>query len=220
MMPPRCPSCGAHVATKEGILDKAVCDKCGAPLEANTASSATQLTASSQPTDIWDASSKLALYKMFFDLWTKTRDERTEYNKYFTNLLFISTLVAIVLGTLGASKTTLFTGFTMLLLAFTFLAAAGISLIWYYKLQALWILYGSQRGALETVERDLALPSRGVHSISANASRYDDAKYRRAIIANYYGLPLAFFVIFLILCIFFFFLALVALFNPSILPFL
>ncbi len=220
MTPPRCPSCGAQVATEEGILDKNVCDNCGAFLKAKTAGSATHLTSSPQPTDTWDASDKLALYKMFLDLWAKTRDERTDYNKYFTNLLFISTLVAIVLGILGASKTVLFTGFTMLLLAFTFLAAAGISLIWYYKLQALWILYGSQRGALEAVEQDLALPSRGIRSISTNASRYDDGKYRRAIIANYYGLPLAFFVIFLVLCIVFFFLALIALFNPSILPFL
>jgi len=56
---------------------------------------------------------------MFFDLWTKTRDERTDCNKYFTNLLYISTLVAIVLAVIGAgaSTTVLFSGFTMMVLA-------------------------------------------------------------------------------------------------------
>lgn len=38
----------------------------------------------------------LELYNRFFDFWLKTRDERTDYNKHFLSLLFISTLVAIL----------------------------------------------------------------------------------------------------------------------------
>lgn len=221
-----CPSCGAKASSKEGTPAIAsFCSECGAFLEvrAVSAESSTPPQKPSPAVHGWDSPNKLALYKMFFDLWTKTRDERTDYNKYFTNLLFISTLVAIVLAVIGAgaSTTVLFSGFTMMLLAATFLAAAIISLVWYYKLQALWILYGSQRRALETIELDLALPSQGIHAIVANEQPFGAIrKYRWALTANYYGLPLAFSGIFFVLFAIFLILAIIALFNPSILPFL
>ena len=94
-------------------------------------------------------------YKAYFDLWTKTRDERTDNNKYFLSLLFADTLVAVFTAVLGATTATAFPDLTRTLLLVMLAAAVAISAIWACKLFALNIVEGSQQSVLKAMEEHL-----------------------------------------------------------------
>ncbi len=102
-----------------------------------------------------DNDNLIEAYKAYFDLWTKTRNERLDYNKYFLTLLFVDTLVAVFTAVLGATTSTAYPGLTRLLLLVMLAAAIAISLVWACKLFMLNIVEGSQQSVLKEMERRL-----------------------------------------------------------------
>jgi ABC-type antimicrobial peptide transport system permease subunit len=105
-----------------------------------------------------DKEPKLEIYTSYFGLWTKTRDERTEYNKYFLSLLFVDTLVGIFTALLGATVATAYTALTRTLLLVILAAAVIISAVWGCKLFTLNIVEGSLQSVLRAMEQKYELP--------------------------------------------------------------
>ena len=143
-------------------------------------------------------------YKMLYDLFSKTLDERVEYNKYFLSLLFIQTLVAVVTGLLGQKDIFQMGSYTRVLLTFVFASASVISLAWALKLWALHGVIQSQNSALIDME-DAALPFPmiGQSWWYLKNQRDGTPKITRKFVCvfNYYILPLALLVVFAILAL-------------------
>jgi hypothetical protein len=103
------------------------------------------------------ADNEIDVYKTYFDLWIRTRDERTAYNKYFLTLLFIDTLVGVFTAVLGAAQATAFPDLTRTLLLVMLLTAVGISLVWFCKLFALNVVEDAQKDVLKLMEERLQI---------------------------------------------------------------
>jgi len=148
------------------------------------------------------------LYKMFFDVSVKSREDRTGYNKYFLTLLFIQTLVAVLTIILGQSIVSL-TGYTKMLLIFVYAAAAVISLSWALKLWSMERIIESQQATLMNLEKTLKLPFYMTRDFWDNIhARTYKSRTRRPLIKwllchiNHYSLPILLFFVFLSLIIF------------------
>jgi membrane-associated HD superfamily phosphohydrolase len=119
----------------------------------------------------------------------KTRDERTDYNKYFLSLLFISTLVAILTPLLTTTGIVALTRLVALLLVAILVAAIAISLVWALKLWVIWKVELSQRETLVIMEKALRLPfyviNGWTHVFNDSLSALDD----ELLDFNYYILP-------------------------------
>jgi hypothetical protein len=143
---------------------------------------------------------KFELYKMMFEQYAKTRDERTDYNKWYTNLLFIQTLVAVSTAVLTAKTEILSSTLTKGLLMLVFAAGAVIAFTWFLKLIALneWVC--SQKRALIKMEEAKLIPFEAVKTeddylkayLGENSNEPSSIfkRRRRALNWNYYMLPL------------------------------
>lgn len=160
----------------------------------------------------WKPEQKLGLYEKVFDFWTKTRDERTDYNKYFITLLFGDTLVAILGSALGFTTTTNATNLAVVLLIATFVGAFVISLVWWLKLSTLRLLAGFQLEILKEMENSFEMPCHAIQRFdeqTLDKIRKDHKgtfKNRAMISLNYDLLPkffaLLYFVLILVLLVF------------------
>lgn len=149
---------------------------------------------------------KFAQYKMLFDQWTNTRAERTEYNKWYTNLLFIETLVAVLTAVLGAKTDVISLQLTRGLLVLVFVAAAVISFTWFLKLITLRNLIYIETEALKAAERDGLSPFAAVTREEDTVGDYLGVNeespswrflFRRwALDLNYFALPIIIMVLF------------------------
>lgn len=145
----------------------------------------------------------LNLYKMFFDISVRSRDDRTGYNKYFLTLLFIQTLVAVFTAILGNVAN--LTGFTKMLLTFVFAAASVISLAWFLKLWTLGRIIHAQQETLRHMERMLSLPFYMTQDFWDNLRNVTYHSRRWPLVnkwlcrINYYILPILLFATFLAL---------------------
>jgi len=74
-------------------------------------------------------SNKIDAYGEYFDLWTKTRDERADYNTYFITLLFTNILFGILVAILGAAVVPYYPLLSWNLLLAALLSAIGISFV-------------------------------------------------------------------------------------------
>jgi hypothetical protein len=132
----------------------------------------------------------LSVYKPLWDWWLKTRDERTDWNKYFLSLLFVSTLVAILTPLLTTTGIVALTPLVILLLVAVLTGAIAISLVWALKLWVLWRVERSQRTTLRIMEKALKLPFGTVKAFNGILTESMSARSRRLLNVNYYGLPL------------------------------
>jgi hypothetical protein len=107
--------------------------------------------------DTNNTNNTIEVYKEYFGFWTKTREERTAYNKYFLTLLFIDTLVAVFTAVLGTATITVMPGLTRTLLQGILIAGAVISLVWASKLFALNVTEISQQDVLKEIESKMGL---------------------------------------------------------------
>lgn len=160
----------------------------------------------SVPSD-WSADNKVSLYGTIFEFWTKTRDERADYNKYFISLLFIDAIVAILSATFWVSKETKITNLTVVLLIATFIGGFVISLVWWLKLSTLRLLADLQLGVLADMEDSFNLPSHPIQEFKArmdakiNKSVKGTFKNRVMIDLNYSFLPKFFAAFYIVLII-------------------
>jgi hypothetical protein len=138
----------------------------------------------------------LESYKTFFDFWTKTRAERTQYNQYFITLLFVNTLVAVFTAVIGlfstaltatATNATVVSNATLLaqniattsafslakwLLVAILITGAVISLIWLIKLWTLQLTTDSQEEVLQNMENGFLAPTfKGVSNFKSELNR-------------------------------------------------
>lgn len=111
---------------------------------------------SDQPS-AWTAEQKLTQYKMLFEAWKSTCTERTEYNKWFTQLLVIDLFLAAVSAIIGASTVIVSSMFLRGLVTLLFIAGAVISFAWFLKLWALKVTEASQVLILMNAELDAGL---------------------------------------------------------------
>ena len=115
---------------------------------------------------IWTEKENVAqiviLYHKYFDRWTHSDDERTEYNKYFITLLFAQTLVAVLTGLAAGKISGDVVTFTKALLIIVFVAGAVISFIWGLKLQILNDRDNAQITVLKEMEIVLPVQLRAV----------------------------------------------------------
>jgi hypothetical protein len=161
-------------------------------------------------TDENSDSIKMEAYKEYFDLWTKTRGERTEYNKYFITLLFANTLFAIFAAILGASALRAYPKLTWKLLLAALLIAIGISFVWACKLWTLDVATNAQKHVLARMETSL-FGSAMVTALTGQelSLAHKNSRSRFIWSANYWGLPVIFVIIFIVIFI-------AAIVNPPI----
>jgi hypothetical protein len=108
--------------------------------------------------DKWKNEQKLALYSKYFDLWTHSNDERTEYNKFFITLLFTDTLVAVLASLAGGKLASDAVAYTQGLTIIVFAAAGAISFMWMLKLQILNERDNEQLRVLNEMETCFCMP--------------------------------------------------------------
>lgn len=138
-----------------------------------------------QPTDpnIWTKQQKLDQYKMLFDQWQATRTERTQYNKWYTNLLVVSlflvvfsALAPLITAIVGAKGTIVSVDLIRGLLTLIFIAGAVISLSWFLKLYSLKVLALGQLNALTAAEAAGLSPFCAVSNEVVFINNYVDAE--------------------------------------------
>lgn len=153
---------------------------------------------------------KIDAYKEYFDLWTKTRDARMSYNKYFITLLFTITLFGVSTAILGSSLPHRYPLLTWKLLLAALLIAIGISFLWACKLWTLDVAAHAQKHVLARMETSLfgsAMVTALTDEELSLALKNSGSRFIWS--TNYWGLPLIFVIIFIVIFI-------AAILNPLI----
>jgi hypothetical protein len=151
--------------------------------------------------DVRMDSTTATLYKAYSDLYSQTRSERLEYNKYFITLLFTSTLFAIFTTIFGATAQSQYKLLALYVLIAVLFAAIGISIVWACKLWTESQVSAAQLNALAKLEQTL-FGFAAICPLGSAQMEFDFGKglrgwYRRGIWHfNYWALPVLFAVIF------------------------
>jgi hypothetical protein len=160
-----CPNCG-----EANPRDAAFCVKCGNQFRTASYTDAPPAPSSPpyyepipspppppQPDDA--GLNRVELYKIYWNTWEQTLQERTDYNKYYTNLLFINALVAVLVAALGTSNLKLLTtNLVVMLLVAVFFVAAVVATGWCVRLGTIRNIVAAKKQTLDSMATSLHLP--------------------------------------------------------------
>jgi hypothetical protein len=143
------------------------------------------------PTIVGTTDDKLnvEVYETYWKTWEQTLQERTDYNKYYTNLLFIDALVAVLVAALGTSELKLLnTSLVVMLLAAVFFVAAVIAAGWCIKLCTIRNVIRARERTLTAMGAELKIP----YNLMAKENEEigeQPAGAHRIYTLNYYLIP-------------------------------